>query len=94
MTGRIFGFTISAGYLGVFGGSVLGGQIAGYLGVRYVFPFTSALLLLNAVWVYMNVYRKMKKGERTEFCRKRRTEGRGLNENDEPEWREYDERND
>ncbi|WP_052098119.1 multidrug efflux MFS transporter [Paenibacillus stellifer] len=61
MTGRIFGFTISAGYLGVFGGSVLGGQIAGYLGVRYVFPFTSALLLLNAVWVYMNVYRKMKK---------------------------------
>ncbi|MNI83084.1 hypothetical protein D3C73_1398600 [compost metagenome] len=40
---------------------MLGGQIAGYLGVRYVFPFTSALLLLNAVWVYMNVYRKMKK---------------------------------
>jgi MFS family permease len=59
ITGRIFGFTISAGYLGVFGGSVLGGQIAGRFGISYVFFVTSALLLLNAVWVYFKVYKKL-----------------------------------
>lgn len=59
ITGRIFGFTISAGYLGVFGGSVLGGQVAARLGVNYVFFITSALLLLNAVWVYFKIYRKI-----------------------------------
>ncbi|MBK1812720.1 multidrug efflux MFS transporter [Clostridium sp. YIM B02505] len=59
ITGRIFGFTISAGYLGVFGGSVLGGQIAGRFGISYVFFVTSTLLLLNAVWVYYKVYRKL-----------------------------------
>ncbi|SHI02518.1 Predicted arabinose efflux permease, MFS family [Sporobacter termitidis DSM 10068] len=59
LTGRVFGFTISAGYLGVFGGAVLGGQIAGWFGIRYVFFVTSALLLLNAVWVYFKVYRRL-----------------------------------
>lgn len=59
ITGRIFGFSMAAGYLGVFGGSVLGGQVAAYLGIRYVFFITSALLLINAVWVYFNVYRKL-----------------------------------
>lgn len=59
LTGRVFGFTISAGYLGVFGGSVLGGQVAAYLGIRYVFFITSALLFLNAVWVYFKVYKKL-----------------------------------
>ena len=58
LTGRVFGFNMSAGYLGVFGGSVLGGQIAAYLGIRYVFFVTSALLLINAVWVYFKVYKK------------------------------------
>lgn len=59
ITGRIFGFSMAAGYLGVFGGSVLGGQVAAYLGIRYVFFITSALLLINAVWVYFNVYKKL-----------------------------------
>ncbi|WP_315065953.1 multidrug efflux MFS transporter [uncultured Clostridium sp.] len=59
ITGRIFGFSMAAGYLGVFGGSVLGGQVAAYLGIRYVFFITSALLLINAAWVYFNVYRKL-----------------------------------
>lgn len=59
ITGRIFGFTISAGYLGVFGGSVLGGQVAAWFGIGYVFFITSALLLLNAVWVYFKVYKKL-----------------------------------
>ncbi|EHJ00909.1 MULTISPECIES: multidrug efflux MFS transporter [unclassified Clostridium] len=59
ITGRIFGFSMAAGYLGVFGGSVLGGQVAAYLGIRYVFFITSALLLINAAWVYFNVYKKL-----------------------------------
>ena len=59
LTGRVFGFNISAQYLGVFGGSILGGQVAAYLGIRYVFFITSALLLMNAVWVYFKVYKKL-----------------------------------
>ena len=59
MTGRVFGFNMSAGYLGAFGGSVLGGQIAGWFGIRYVFLVTSGLLLINAVWVYFKVYKKI-----------------------------------
>lgn len=57
LTGRVFGFTMSAGYLGVFGGSVVGGQVAGYLGIQYVFFITSTLLLINAIWVYFKVYK-------------------------------------
>ncbi|WP_434509926.1 multidrug efflux MFS transporter [Desulfitobacterium sp. AusDCA] len=57
LTGGVFGFTMSAGYLGVFGGSVIGGQVAGHLGIQYVFFITSTLLLINAIWVYFKVYR-------------------------------------
>ncbi len=60
LTGRIFGITISAGYLGVFLGAVLGGQISAAFGIRHVFYITSALLLINAVWVYFNVYKRLK----------------------------------
>lgn len=63
LTGRVFGFNMSAGYLGVFGGSVLGGQIAGILGMQYVFFITSALLLANAIWVYFKVYKKLNLNE-------------------------------
>lgn len=59
ITGRIFGFTTAAGYLGVFAGSVLGGQIAADFGISCVFFVTSALLLLNAVLVYFRIYRKL-----------------------------------
>ncbi|WP_017212961.1 multidrug efflux MFS transporter [Clostridium beijerinckii] len=59
LTGRVFGFNMSAGYLGAFGGAVLGGQVAGNLGMKYVFFITSALLLINAVWVYFKVYKKL-----------------------------------
>lgn len=59
LTGRVFGFTISAGYLGVFGGSVLGGQVTAWWGIRSIFFITSALLLLNAVWVYATAYKKL-----------------------------------
>ena len=59
LTGRVFGFNMSAGYLGAFAGAVLGGQTAAWFGIRYVFFITSALLLLNAGWVYFRVYRKL-----------------------------------
>lgn len=61
LTGRIFGITISAGYLGVFAGAVMGGQISAAFGIRHVFYITSALLLFNAVWVYFNVYKRLEK---------------------------------
>jgi MFS family permease len=60
LTGRIFGFNIAAFYLGIFFGSVFGGQIAAHLGIRYVFFITSSLLLFNAMWVYCKVYKKLK----------------------------------
>jgi hypothetical protein len=31
--------------------------------IRYLFFITSALLLLNAVWVYITVYRKLNRQE-------------------------------
>ncbi|KGL39418.1 MFS transporter [Listeria sp. SHR_NRA_18] len=58
-TGRVFGITNSAGYLGIFMGSVFGGQIEAWLGIQYVFFITSALLFVNAVWVYFKVYKKL-----------------------------------
>lgn len=60
LTGRIFGFNISAYYMGTFTGSVVGGQIASRLGIKYVFFITSALLFFNAVWIYKRVYIKLK----------------------------------
>jgi MFS family permease len=59
LVGGVFGLTMSAGYLGVFSGSVLGGQVAGKFGIQYVFIVTGALLLINALWVYFNVYKKL-----------------------------------
>ncbi|MEK5255563.1 multidrug efflux MFS transporter [Paenibacillus sp. FSL F4-0125] len=59
LTGRVFGLNMSAGYLGTFAGSVLGGQVAAWLEIRDVFFITSALLLINAGWVYFNVYKKL-----------------------------------
>jgi len=61
LTGRIFGFNMSLGYLGVAAGSILGGQVAGRFGFQYVFYITSTLMLLNAVWVYFRVYKKWDK---------------------------------
>ncbi|MEY2196182.1 multidrug efflux MFS transporter [Neobacillus sp. BF23-41] len=67
LTGRVFGITMSAGYLGVFGGSTLGGQIAAYFGIRSVLLITGALLLMNAVWVYLKVLKKLNHKENTSY---------------------------
>jgi MFS transporter, DHA1 family, multidrug resistance protein len=56
ITGRLFGYNQAAQFLGAFGGSVLGGEVAARYGIHYVFFLTSALLLINAVWVYKMVY--------------------------------------
>jgi MFS transporter, DHA1 family, multidrug resistance protein len=61
ITGRIFGYNQSAQFLGMFSGSLLGGQTAAHFGVRSVFLVTSVLLLLNAVWVYFNVFKPVTK---------------------------------
>ena len=58
LTGRVFGFAMSARYLGAFGGSIFGGQVAARLGISYIFYITSALLLINAAWVYFKIYKK------------------------------------
>ncbi|MDU2064917.1 MAG: multidrug efflux MFS transporter [Sporomusaceae bacterium] len=55
VTGRIFGYNQSAQFLGMFSGSVLGGQTAAFLGIRSVFFVTSLLMLINACWVYFTV---------------------------------------
>lgn len=59
LTGGVFGFAMSAGYLGVFGGGVLGGLVAAYSGIQSVFFVTGALLLINALWVYAKVYKRL-----------------------------------
>ncbi len=58
ITGQIYGYNQSAQFIGSFGGAVMGGQIASMFGIHYVFFSTSALLLLNALWVYFLVYKK------------------------------------
>lgn len=55
LIGRMYGFNMSAFYLGTFSGSLLGGQVASHFGIRYVFFITSALLILNAILVYEKI---------------------------------------
>ncbi|MDR3589710.1 MAG: multidrug efflux MFS transporter [Negativicutes bacterium] len=56
VAGRVFGYNQAAQFLGSFGGSVLGGEVAAQYGIHWVFFLTSALLLVNAVWVYKMVF--------------------------------------
>ncbi len=58
VTGRIFGYNQSAQFLGSFAGAVMGGQIAAFFDIHYVFWVTGVLLLANAVWVYATVLKK------------------------------------
>lgn len=57
LTGRTFGYNQSAQFTGMFIGSILGGQMAAFCGIQYVFYFTGVLLLINAVWVYQTIYK-------------------------------------
>jgi DHA1 family multidrug resistance protein-like MFS transporter len=60
--GQVFGYNQTAQFLGIFSGAVAGGQIAAHFGLNYVFLVTSVLLLVNAVWVYHNVFKKISYG--------------------------------
>ncbi|AKN30519.1 MFS transporter [Clostridium carboxidivorans P7] len=62
LTGRMYGFNMSAFYLGTFSGSLLGGQIASHFGIKYVFFITSTLLILNAILVYNKICKKLNSG--------------------------------
>jgi len=57
-TGRVFGFTMSAQYLSMFSGSMMGGQFSAAFGIPAVLFITSTLTLINAVWVYFYVHIK------------------------------------
>ncbi len=59
LTGRLYGYTMSAGYLGVFCGSYLGGQTASVWGIRVVFILVAGGILLNLLLVYWGLYRKI-----------------------------------
>jgi MFS transporter, DHA1 family, multidrug resistance protein len=56
IVGRAFGYAQSAQFLGVFGGSLVGGQVAALFGIHYVFFLTGGLLLASALLVYKTVY--------------------------------------
>ncbi|MGL4453250.1 MAG: multidrug efflux MFS transporter [Sarcina sp.] len=58
LTARTLGFSMMFQYVGMFIGSFLGGQIAAFLGIKYIFFITAGLLLINAVIIYLNIYRK------------------------------------
>lgn len=58
ISGQIFGYNQTSQYLGMFSGSIVGGQMAAAFSIRFVLLFTGALLLLNAVWVYFTVYKE------------------------------------
>jgi len=59
IAGRVYGFTMSAGYLGFFGGAFTGGQIASRLGIRAVFFFTGGMLLSAAILFYSKAYGRL-----------------------------------
>jgi len=56
--GRIFGIAMAAQYLGIFAGSMLGGQISAAFGIPSVLIVTSLIMFVNGGWVYFHVYRK------------------------------------
>ncbi|WAH37982.1 multidrug efflux MFS transporter [Alicyclobacillus dauci] len=53
IAGRVFGYNQSARYVGNIAGPLIGANITANFGFRYVFYFTSLLLVLNALWVYV-----------------------------------------
>jgi DHA1 family multidrug resistance protein-like MFS transporter len=53
--GTIYGMTASATFLGNSLGPLSGGFIAAGFGIRWVFALTSALLVVNLVWVWFKV---------------------------------------
>lgn len=67
MISRVYGYNNSFISMGSMLGPILGGFIAGYVSIRGVFLLTSALLFINALWVYASLakLRVSDKGEAT-----------------------------
>lgn len=57
-TARTLGFNMTFQYVGMFLGSFVGGQVAALFGIKYIFFITAILLLINAVIIYKNIYKK------------------------------------
>jgi DHA1 family multidrug resistance protein-like MFS transporter len=60
MESRAFGFNSSFLSLGNILGPVAGGALSGWIGIRGIFFFGSALLLLNTVWAWNTLRKKSK----------------------------------
>lgn len=58
MESRAYGFNSSFLSLGNMIGPVVGGFLSGFIGIRGIFYIASALLMLNAVWVWKTLIRR------------------------------------
>ncbi len=58
MESRAFGFNSSTNALGNMTGSVMGGVLAGFIGIEGLFIMSGMLLMLNMVWVRSKLYEK------------------------------------
>ncbi|WP_411345911.1 MFS transporter [Paenibacillus sp. WLX1005] len=58
MESRAFGFNSSTNALGNMTGSVMGGVLAGFIGVEGLFVLSGILLMLNMLWVRARLYSK------------------------------------
>jgi len=60
MVSRTFGYSSSATFLGNMTGPIVGGSLAGIIGMQGVFLFTSALLFINSIWLRKMVNHRIK----------------------------------
>ncbi|MEF2965567.1 MFS transporter [Paenibacillus sp. M1] len=60
MESRAFGFNSSMMALGNMMGSIIGGFLAGYIGIEGIFIISGVLLFINTVWVRFKLYAKPK----------------------------------
>jgi MFS family permease len=63
-SGRVFGYLQGMRNFGVAAGSYIGGQTGALFGLRAVFWITAALLLANAVLVYLAINRRLRRRQR------------------------------
>ena len=59
MVSRTFGFSSSAVFLGNMLGPIAGGTLAGFIGLKGIFLFTSVLLFFNFFWMRSRVNHKL-----------------------------------
>ncbi|HEY4389979.1 MAG TPA: MFS transporter, partial [Paenibacillus sp.] len=60
MESRAFGFNSSTLALGNMFGALIGGTLAGFIGIEGLFIISGILLLLNTIWVRTKLYSKSK----------------------------------